>query len=214
VTYAKQTWQDDNPAYPVSDDRMSHIEDGIYDAHYVPLLTAFPTSPIEGQLAYMQAHQEQGIVWMFRYRNTTGTYKWEYVGGPPLVAWVDTVQSLPAAGSWGDPTTPGPDIVIPFSGEYVALYSAAGRNLAGAADFSVGLAVGAAGTPATWVDESMHAIGYIGQAHDIRPFSPVSPIAAERSLAAGNTLRMRYRSTQTQTQVSNRKISLLPIRCG
>lgn len=34
--YAKQTWVNDNPAYPLSAARMGVIEDGIYDAHYRP----------------------------------------------------------------------------------------------------------------------------------------------------------------------------------
>jgi hypothetical protein len=29
MAYSKQTWQDENPAYPVSADRMAHIENGI-----------------------------------------------------------------------------------------------------------------------------------------------------------------------------------------
>lgn len=33
MSYTSQGWQDGNPAFPVSDTRMLHIEDGIQDAH-------------------------------------------------------------------------------------------------------------------------------------------------------------------------------------
>lgn len=46
ANYSKQTWIDDNPAYPLSAARMGVMEDGIYDAHYRPTVRAFNSANI------------------------------------------------------------------------------------------------------------------------------------------------------------------------
>jgi len=57
-----------------------------------PVTALVPTLPTtglyDGQIAYYQTATmaSQGVVWAFRYRLGGGTYKWEFIGGPPLRA--------------------------------------------------------------------------------------------------------------------------------
>lgn len=51
----------------------------------VPVVTALPTRPIDGDEVYFLADAAAGVVWHLRYREGNDiAYPWEFVGGPPL----------------------------------------------------------------------------------------------------------------------------------
>lgn len=80
-----------------------------------PLVTALPGSPIDGQEVYYQADATNGVVWHLRYRSGATTYKWEFLGGPPLYAESNTEETVGAA--WTAATNPR--ITVPLSGIYM-----------------------------------------------------------------------------------------------
>jgi len=55
----------------------------------VPVVDALPSSPNDGDICFFQtsAMASNNVMWQLRYRNS-GSYKWEFVGGPPVgMAW-------------------------------------------------------------------------------------------------------------------------------
>lgn len=52
-----------------------------------PLVTALPGGAVDGQEIYYLADATNGVIWHLRYRLGSGSpYKWEFLGGPPLIA--------------------------------------------------------------------------------------------------------------------------------
>jgi hypothetical protein len=153
------------------------------------LVTSLPANPIDGQECYFQADATNGVVWHLRYNAASASaYKWEFLGGSPLRATVNTDETFTAGATYVDCATVGPQITLPLVGDYsynftVNLYvagqtalgnGAVGLSLAGAQpnvpDLSqaylssgIGGAPGRVGTllsqPASRVVKIMYAIG-------------------------------------------------------
>jgi microcystin-dependent protein len=90
-------------------------------AYTAPMfVSSLPVSPADGQEVYYLADATNGIIWHLRYRAAApGSYKWEFVGGPPLFSAVDTDQVLgPTATAYQDLATVGPSIALPLAGDY------------------------------------------------------------------------------------------------
>lgn len=80
-----------------------------------------PASPSNGQLFSLSL--DGGFVWNFRYNaQSSSSYKWEFVGGPPLIAEVAASESTTAG--YVDLTTDGPSVDIPLDGEYICYFGA------------------------------------------------------------------------------------------
>lgn len=82
-----------------------------------------PASPVEGQDWYYDLFPDLGIyaTWHFKWRSAGGTYKWEFVGGPALMASSNDLAIISAAlttysdfDTAGDPLT----ISVPLVGMY------------------------------------------------------------------------------------------------
>lgn len=60
----------------------------VVTAPAIPVVTALPGSPTDGQEIFLQtaAMATARMVWHLRYRAAATTYKWEFVGGPPCFA--------------------------------------------------------------------------------------------------------------------------------
>lgn len=97
------------------------------DASQPTFESTLPASPYDGQEIYFQDANmaTAGVVWHLRYRSGGGTYKWESVGGPPLLARNVTGQSSLAVSS-GVATafSPAVTITLPAAGDYLLRYGA------------------------------------------------------------------------------------------
>lgn len=94
-----------------------------------------PGSPVDGQLWFYQP--VAGVTWVFRYNSGSGSaYKWEFVGGPPLLNSSATIDSVTGGGAWID------DARVTFtglrSGDYLVTYDAY-WNVVPAAQNSIGV---------------------------------------------------------------------------
>lgn len=59
-----------------------------------PLVTVLPGAPVDGDEIYYLANDAAGLVWHLRYRAASASaYKWEFVGGSPLIDTIDTQES-------------------------------------------------------------------------------------------------------------------------
>lgn len=81
------------------------------------IVTALPATADEGdQIVYDTG--TSGVRWHLVYDTSDGTtYPWLFIGGPPLVARVDTDQST-ASGTFAALTTAGPSVTVPLAGDY------------------------------------------------------------------------------------------------
>lgn len=88
---------------------------GATTATYV---TSLPGSPVDGQEVHYAADPTNGVIWHLRYRaGAAGSYKWEYLGGPPLVTANGTAVS-----TTGTSFVEGDTLVrvtAPLAGDYI-----------------------------------------------------------------------------------------------
>lgn len=119
------------PSDPSTGDIVVYVTDASYDSDSLlrwngtewhqlgvpPYVTALPTPPFDGFEVYYAADATNGVIWHLRYRSGGGTYKWEYVGGPPLWAEVTTQQTTSST-SYTDLATSGPAVTLPLAGDY------------------------------------------------------------------------------------------------
>jgi hypothetical protein len=98
---------------------------------------------LDDEVAEVLVDAANGVNWQFKYRKSSPSrYRWEFVGGPPLTA-SDPTTFTPSATTFQNNS--GPQITIPFAGEYLpyvfsdiqalvaALPATLGVNLAGSA---------------------------------------------------------------------------------
>jgi hypothetical protein len=81
--------------------------------------TTLPASPTDTQEAILvDSLTNPTYQWRFRYNaNSTSPYKWEFIGGPPLLGWSATsVTNGATLGAWVNMV--GTAVILPRSGEY------------------------------------------------------------------------------------------------
>lgn len=66
---------------------------------------------------YLEVDSANGIQWHFAYESGETTYKWRFLGGPPMTSLVATSESTSSATDV-DLATVGPSITIPRGGDY------------------------------------------------------------------------------------------------
>ena len=81
----------------------------------------------DGDEVYLEVDAANGIMWHLRYVAAETTYKWRFLGGPPMSGLVATSEAT-ASASFVALTTPGPSIALPRSGDYVVAVGYVGNN--------------------------------------------------------------------------------------
>lgn len=177
-------------------------------AHSQALTTTFPSSPIDGQIVNMLVDSTNGIVWQFKYRSASAsTYKWEFIGGPPLYAVDTTDRSFTLTTTATEPAT-GLTVTVPLAGDYDVEHGTM-MWLSGAQTLSFlsGIAVGSTSAlePTLWskhtgVDQYQYANGGIRLT----------------AVAASSVIRQRYARSggvDGGAFVSRRYMRVKPVRC-
>lgn len=167
-----------------------------------------PTSPIDGQTIYFQADATNGVVWTLRYRSASASsYKWEYVGGPPLTAGptghADPGQGSEATASttFVDLTTVGPSIVVPLAGDFMIVLACEGYSSASYALMGV--------SGPTTVASTANAIWTLG----INSWGGHEKTVKITAQASG-TYTAKYRAWTGTATYSGRRMTILPVRVG
>src|SRR5262245_6374962 len=80
------------------------------------------TLPVSGDVQDMDTvdylvDKTNGVTWRLLYRAAETTYKWHYVGGPPLYSEVAAEETTGSA-SYVALTTAGPSVTLPVGGDY------------------------------------------------------------------------------------------------
>lgn len=169
-------------------------------------VTALPASPVDGQEVYYAADAANGVIWHLRYRAAaSGSYKWDFLGGPALQATVDNYETLAGSLSYRDLATVGPTVTTPLAGDYTVEH---GAYIEGTAhDVVMSYAIGAtAAVDADWVRVA------IGAGLNIQ-----HPFRSKRktALPASTALQMKYSTRNPSTVAFNyRRIAIWPVRLG
>lgn len=71
----------------------------------------------DGDEVYLEVDAANGIEWHLVYRTAEATYKWRFLGGPPLSSEVATNETT-ASATYAALATAGPSVALPRAGDY------------------------------------------------------------------------------------------------
>jgi hypothetical protein len=207
------------PSSPVEGDEVYFVTDATYDTvsllrysgtewHQVgvpPYVTALPTPPFDGFEVFYAADASSGVIWHLRYRSGGGTYKWEYVGGPPLVSEVVTQESTTSA-TYAALATAGPSITVPLAGDYDVHH---GASLQAPAGQTIHYSYDIGGTGASDNDSAQNFI----QSTAITDMS-VAHAGRHTGLSASTALVSKYKTSGGTAYAKKRFMRVTPVRVG
>jgi hypothetical protein len=185
----------------------------------IPIWTSLPTGMTaadDGRTIKFLADQTAGVVWDLRYRHfqadgvtvNPSSYKWEYIGGPPLKSLVAAGENNIAGSGYNDLATVGPDLIAPLAGEYDARISALCWTTGAGpvfANTSIGLALGATGSIVASAIGTSHGSSTQDQCIDEERIAVPT---------ANQLLRLRYGRVAVAYLFGTRRIILRPVRVG
>jgi hypothetical protein len=145
-----------------------------------------------------------GTLWRFRYNAGGGANKWEFIGGAPLLAFVDTSEARGNA-AYGDLATVGPQLTAPRGGDYVVEHgfnafpnAATAENAWGTVKLGAAAAADTEGAY-TWSNAANMAMS--------------SGRTLLRALAANDVVKQMYRTVAgTTVNFRWRFVKLTPVR--
>jgi hypothetical protein len=166
-------------------------------------------SPLDQQEIRYLVDATNGIIWNLKYRAASASaYKWEFIGGPPLISEIAAAETTTST-TYAALTTSGPNVVIPRAGDYiVAIGSLHNQAAAGAAMTYHSYDIGA--TTAVDADATQHdqqaAGGNPNRSHLWRA-------KLKTGLTAGITLTSKYRTTSAiSISFEQRAMHVSPVR--
>jgi hypothetical protein len=189
------------------------------DVGPVPVVTAFPVTPYDGQEIRWLADSTNGVVWHFRYRAaSSSTYKWEFVGGPPLLSDVDAAAQVASTGSYQSPSSggAGPSITLPSftnGGDFdVEVYCQTLLNTT--TDYGTAFMSYAVGATAALDADAAYLTGGGGDG----PSVSMSKKRRKTAVSGGTTLTAQYKVgtglTVGETEWVYRGLFVTPVRVG
>jgi microcystin-dependent protein len=186
---------------------MAVRQDASSSSTGIALVSTLPASPTDGMEIYFLADAANGIVWHLRYRSAApGSFKWEFVGGPPLIHQIDTDEGGTTT-SYTDFATVGPQLTIPLAGDYIAEYGALSYQTVASVDNYYTPKLGAAA--ANDVDTALAT------------FTGTSKLVTHQrtrrfnALAASALIKMQFKmSAANAGSFRNRWLTLTPVRVG
>lgn len=109
----------------------------------IPFVTVLPAAAVSGQVVDFDTGTV-GVVWRLRYNAASASaYKWEFVGGSPLIDEVVTSETTTST-SYIDLTTVGPDVTIPLAGDYMIGFGSEQNNNTASRFANMAIKLGAA----------------------------------------------------------------------
>jgi hypothetical protein len=102
----------------------THLPGGSDPSDRMPLVTVLPAAPVDGQMCRFLADAAAGVEWHLVYRAASASpYKWECIGGHPLVSQTSAQQAITAGANVFQAVT-GISVVQPLAGDYFFEYGA------------------------------------------------------------------------------------------
>jgi hypothetical protein len=166
-----------------------------------------PASPVDQDIWVATAVDANGTRWAFQYNaGSASTFKWEFIGGPPVRSLVDTDESSVTVGAWFDLATVGPTVALARAGDYLTDFGADLYNSTNANGLGVlGVAEGAVAPDTPVSNFFLGGINFDGM---------WTGRNRHNGIAAATTLRLRYwNSTAASTlHAVHRFLHVLPVR--
>lgn len=163
-----------------------------------------PGSPADGDIWIATAAGSNGERWAFQYNAGSGSaYKWEFIGGSPVIVQDANSQTLSVSGAYTPLTSM--QLTVPRAGDYEIVGDLVGSgSTAGAA--TVILSVSQNSTSV-----STYVIGQTIPAGASFPYF-ISGKYKATAVAASDVFRLLYNQNGTNPTSVNRQMSILPIR--
>lgn len=145
----------------------------------------------DGQLIIFQTAPmaDQGVTWRLRCRAAApSTRRWEFVGGPPMIAEVEADETIAAATTtYADTATIGPSLTAPAAGDYAVTIGFRGYPWAVNQTLSMSYQIGA--TPASDDDATVvDAQASMGN---------TATRTRKKTIGEGQTLTAKYKHSNT-----------------
>ena len=197
------------PSVTATDDAANN-RTNVAVAPNVPVVTqpsALPSSPVDGQEVIYAPNFDPYPYWHFKYRASSGfAYKWECIGGMPLIARDDTDRPFSANGAFGI-TSNILQITLPLAGDYdvITTVNIYGESVSGTYQCGVG--------------DTSAVIGQFAAQGSTYAFSGIAVNPWSNGRIAGNTagrvLRHYVAAPSGQTvHPRGRLLSIMPVRVG
>ena len=160
----------------------------------------------DGDECYLEVDGTNGVEWHIRYTSAEATYKWRFLGGPPLYSVISTDEAISGLGAWLNCTTVGADWTAVRSGDYIAQFSCRAQSPAGGAATShAGVANASVSTTPigpTVTADSTAASKYVALAGKTRL----------PGITSGQVIRMEYFAVTNLSLFGNRVLFITPVR--
>lgn len=182
-----------------------------------PFVSSLPSSAADGQEIYYQADGTNGVIWHLRYRSgSSSSYKWEFIGGPPLTSASNETTTTGVNISnvtWSSIDGNDPTLTVPLAGDYrISHHAVTSIGLGGGTTQAIGLRYGATepsltirGTVRSGVDTANLAI-------------PMSADIIKTALTASTSITQRYYQDsgglRNITRFGVASLSAVPVRVG
>jgi len=109
----QQNWESIKSYLKGINTRVTTVEGKVW----IPTVSSVPTTNlVDGQEIYYLADGTNGVVWTLKYRAAEPTYKWNFVGGPPLFTKDDTDRTTTSTTYVA--LTGGLTLALPLAGDY------------------------------------------------------------------------------------------------
>jgi hypothetical protein len=177
-------------------------------AQMFPLLTSAQMTalvPYDGQIIRLQVDATNGIEWTLAYRAASAsTYKWEFIGGPPMYSTTSTSSDSTTTTSTWLNLSNSPAITTPRAGDYLTKFGAETTHSVAAGVTSCGVAAGDTVPQEPWASMYAPASNY---------YQMVASSTFMTGIAAGTSMKMRYINSNAGTATWLRRwMDLVPVR--
>lgn len=176
-------------------------------ARAVPV-TSLPASAVDGQEIEYVADAANGVRWRFRYNaSSSSSHKWECIGGPVPLSGEILAEETTTSAVYTDLATVGPNITLPFAGDYDFEWGFRGYPSSANQDALCALYVGTAQTDS-----------YASDVYSLSAASGFIPSDFRRTrlpgVAAGALAKLVYRVTGGTGFFQKRNLHVWPVRVG
>lgn len=162
---------------------------------------------VAGDEVYLEVDATNGVLWHLVYESTETTYKWRYLGGPPLSSEIATSETVTST-TYVDLATVGPTLTMSRAGDYEL-------------DFGAQLDSdnGASGDQAMWASPKIGAAtaadvdaAFLSAPAGTRMQASVSR-RVKKTCAASDVVKLQYRTGAAFAYpVKNRWLKITPTR--
>jgi len=170
----------------------------------VPRVTTLPAAPFDGQAVDFVADDTNGVIWRLRYRTASASnFKWEFVGGAPLMASASVGVAVVGATFGGS----GPTVVAPLAGDYEVDVRGS-INISNAGSSGELKAGSSASNLSTAKDLAIN--------NNVSSWSPVGVLGVLTNVGAGASIQPYIRSGSAGVTVTmqERRVAVRPVRVG